>query len=89
MHDFIFDNQDQLRADSIRTQLDQRVKTLAGLDFPAYATCMDNHSSLELIHRDLSIGEIAGVDATPTIFVNGYRLSGSSREQLLTLYPTA
>jgi protein-disulfide isomerase len=89
MHDFIFDNQDQLRADSIRTQLDQRVKTLAGLDLPAYATCMDNHSSLELIHQDLSIGEIAGVDATPTIFVNGYRLSGSSREQLLTLYPTA
>ena len=69
-HDWIFAHQDDLNADS--------VKTMAGelnLDEKALQSCVqDNKNIQDEVLRELDQGNLAGVEGTPTVFVNGRAL---------------
>jgi protein-disulfide isomerase len=72
MHDLIFANQSQLqRADLLRYAAQLK------LDVSAFERALDSHQYAGEIAADRALGVEAGVDGTPTLFVNGKRISGA------------
>ena len=66
MHDKLFENQQAISAESI-DQFAQQV----GLDMAKYGTCKGDPEVAKLIDADQSQGEEAGVEGTPSFFING------------------
>lgn len=48
----------------------------AGLDVPAFKTCLDKREALAEVKRDVAEGDALGVDGTPTFYVNGRPIGG-------------
>lgn len=46
----------------------------AGLDTAAFASCLDSQRIVDRLSAEIAEGKRSGVDATPTLFVNGKRL---------------
>ncbi len=72
MHDLIFNNQQGMSPDSLRSH----AETLE-LDLDAYDACFDEGVHIEEIRADLSHGQELGVSGTPAFFVNGRFVSGA------------
>ena len=71
-HDRLFANQQSLMpADLKKHAADQ------GLDAAKFAACLDSSKYGERVRDGVSAGTQLGVNSTPTIFVNGRRLSGA------------
>ena len=47
------------------------------LDMDSFNQCRENPEILNQVQSDLSLGEMVGIDGTPTFFVNGYRIKGA------------
>jgi protein-disulfide isomerase len=47
------------------------------LEQETFKTCLENPEMLLLVQNDLSLGEMIGIDGTPTFFINGYRIKGA------------
>ncbi|MCW5890695.1 MAG: thioredoxin domain-containing protein [bacterium] len=71
-HDLLFENQRTLDRDSLF-----RYARELGLDITAFRTCLDDPATMARVRADVATGEKLGVDSTPTIFVNGRRISGA------------
>lgn len=71
-HDRLFENQRTLDRDSLF-----RYAREVGLDIAAFRTCLDDPATMARIREDVATGEKLGVDSTPTIFINGRRVSGA------------
>lgn len=71
MHDAMFADQSKLDKASL-------VKTAAGLgmDENSFASCLNSNKYKSLVQRDFQAGSEAGVNATPTFFINGELLGG-------------
>ncbi len=67
--DVLFQNQNYLR----RQDLEQYAGELK-LDTDAFHTCLDDPTAEAAVIRDRKAGEALGVQATPTVFVNGKML---------------
>jgi protein-disulfide isomerase len=50
----------------------------AGLDLDAFDACVAERSGRSRVDRDLDVGREAGVDGTPTFFVNGIAITGGA-----------
>ncbi len=72
MHDKIFDNQDQLSSDSLKIWAVQ-----LGLNSLQFSACLDSAKYFDTVNQDLQDGIAAGVQATPTFFINGKKLEGA------------
>jgi protein-disulfide isomerase len=48
-----------------------------GLDGTAFAACIDGHTTAARIQRDITGGNAAGIQGTPTTFVNGTKIEGA------------
>ena len=72
MHDKIFDNQDNLSEASLKTYAVQ-----IGLNNIQFGTCLKSQKYLPEIEDDMKAGYAAGVEATPTIFINGIKMRGA------------
>jgi protein-disulfide isomerase len=72
MHDALFANRDKL---SRKTILD--LATGLGLDMKRFTADLDSPEIKKTIARDIGDGDHAGVEATPTIFIDGQRYNGS------------
>lgn len=72
MHDAIFGNQRAIA----RADLIQRASALK-LDVARFTADMDGSRVKTILDRDMAEGEKAGIDGTPTFFVNGQRIVGS------------
>jgi protein-disulfide isomerase len=60
------------------------------LNMEQFTSCLDSSKSAAGIDADMQAGQQAGVNATPTFFVNGYPLSGAaSYERFKELVDTA
>jgi protein-disulfide isomerase len=78
MHDLLFANQSRLaRKDLI--EYGGRLKVDAG----AISDAVDRRVFKELIERDIQDGRDLGVDATPTLFVNGQKVVGARSYEAL------
>jgi len=80
-HDELFASQTSLSS-SLYPGLAKKI----GLDEKIFQQCFDNQEQAGLITNSFDLGSSLGVDATPYLFVNGTRLSGSvSLEQIEAL----
>ncbi len=68
MHDLLFEKQDELQT----ANLDDYAKKI-GLDMKRFKTDMQSKQTDKKIDADLAEGEAAGVDSTPSIYVNDRR----------------
>ena len=69
-HKALFDNARRLSDDKIR-----QIAAQLSLDMDKFEADMESQATKELIARDVKEGKQAGVRGTPTIFINGIRLT--------------
>jgi protein-disulfide isomerase len=73
----LFSNQSALGVDQLK-----QYATKLGLDRAKFDAALDGGKLTEQVQRDVFDGERAGVNGTPTIFVNGKRVADHSYESL-------
>lgn len=72
MHDKLFQNADRL------TELDLKLYALeSGLNISTFNECFDGRKYKDEIEQDRADGIAAGVEGTPTFFINGRRVPGA------------
>lgn len=71
LHDKLFQNQDNLGKTAILGYANQ-----IGADSAAFAACLDSPEAYREVDADIAAGEAAGVQGTPTWFINGIRVAG-------------
>jgi protein-disulfide isomerase len=77
MSSLLFDNQEKL-SDEIFSDLAKKLN----LDLKKFQTSFDNPELKNIITTDQQYGEKAGVDATPSFYLNGQKIEPSSPENL-------
>jgi len=71
MHDKLFDNQDALDVSSLK-----RYAREIGLDGAQFDSCLDSSKYQSEVEKDANDGVKAGVQGTPTFFINGKQYTG-------------
>jgi protein-disulfide isomerase len=71
-HDRLFANQQALQPADLKKHASD-----LGLDAAAFGSCLDSSKYGERVRDGVSLGTSLGVNSTPTIFINGRRLSGA------------
>jgi protein-disulfide isomerase len=71
-HDQLFGNQQALQPDDLK-----RHAVAVGSEAERFATCLDSSKQAEIVREGVSLGSRLGVNSTPTVFVNGRRISGA------------
>lgn len=75
MHDLVLENQSILNGSNIREQVQSFAQRVPVPDVKGFAKCMDDGLAVGLIMKDAALGTANQVNATPTIFVAGRRVS--------------
>lgn len=78
MHNKIFENQGEITESSLKSYAVQ-----LGLNSVKFGECLTSSKFLDEIERDLQDGYAAGVRATPTLFINGGKVSGAINYETL------
>ncbi|MCI0488373.1 MAG: DsbA family protein [Blastocatellia bacterium] len=73
----LFQNQGMLKVENLK-----EYATLLQLDRKRFDEALDSGKHAEKVQRDQRDGFRAGVDATPTVFINGRRIKEKTRENL-------
>jgi protein-disulfide isomerase len=71
-HDQLFGNQAELRPDDLK-----RHAATIGLDASKFNACLDTSKYAERVRDGVAQGTRLGVNSTPTVFINGRRISGA------------
>jgi protein-disulfide isomerase len=71
-HDQLFGNQQALLPDDLK-----RYAAAAGMDAERFSSCLDTSKHAERVREGVAQGTRLGVNSTPTVFVNGRRVSGA------------
>jgi protein-disulfide isomerase len=72
LHDVLFNKQSELQVDDLK-----RHALELGLNTDAFNQCLDSSKYGERVRDGLAEGNQLGVNSTPTVFINGRRLSGA------------
>ena len=72
MHDMIFEHQRDLSKSVLKT-----LASDLDLDIDAFNACLDSRAYKDIVEADIQEGNERGVNATPTIYVNGAKRSPS------------
>lgn len=78
MHDELFNKQGLISPKDLPTVADY-----LGLDIEDFNQCLDNETLMNEVKADALEGDKAGVEATPTLFINGYIVRGDIPEAVL------
>lgn len=81
-HDYFFEHQKELKPDSLESSVLEYAGGLTGFNAQTLRTCLEQKGASAAVERDVALGKEVGVTGTPTMFVNGERLSGYRAEQL-------
>lgn len=76
MHDLLFENMDAWSGASARTAFESFAEQL-GLDEEQFKTDMNDRAITQKVNNDYASGVAAGVQGTPTFFMNGVRLNAN------------
>jgi protein-disulfide isomerase len=76
MHDRIFDGQDSLSAPGI-----EQFAGAIGLDAGQYQACLKDPATEQQLQKEIQWGDLIQLQSTPTLIVNGRRLSGARSPQ--------
>lgn len=71
-HDKLFQNQNHLTSDDLKNYAQQ-----TGLDITRFEQCVVTRRFLSQVETDYQAGLSAGVEGTPTFFVNGAKIPGA------------
>jgi protein-disulfide isomerase len=71
-HDRLFENQHTLDRESLF-----RYARDVGVDIPTFRNCLDAPATRDRITDDIRAGIAAGIESTPTLFINGRRIDGA------------
>jgi len=85
LHDYIFTHQRDLSAANMSSKLSEQAAGLEGFDVAQFQACIDNKETTAKVDRDVEFGKQLKVEATPTLFINGQRVSGYRAEEIRTL----
>jgi protein-disulfide isomerase len=72
MHDLLFAEPIELEVASLKFKADS-----LGLDRDVFDSCLDSSKYASRVDEEIRDGILAGVSATPTIFINGRQLTGA------------
>ncbi len=75
-HDWIYENQAEVNAENLKTKVLEFAKS-ANLDGIQLGRCLDTQATVADIDKDIAEGKSLGINATPTLFINGRRLVGN------------
>ncbi len=78
MHDWLFENQEDLSAQSIVAAAAE-----LELDTERFVEDLENHAHLEKVRSDFMGGVRSGVNGTPTFFINGVRHDAGYEYEML------
>jgi predicted DsbA family dithiol-disulfide isomerase/uncharacterized membrane protein len=79
-HDRLFENQRALERDDLF-----RYAREVGLDIPTFRTCLDAQETKDRVSDDIRAGIAAGIESTPTLFINGRRSTARSSDRTTTM----
>lgn len=86
LHDFIFEHQQEFTPDNLLQRLTEEARRFRRFDSGRFASCVAGTKTAAQIDRDVAFGTQNGVNATPTLFINGQRVAAvTAPEQLRTL----
>jgi protein-disulfide isomerase len=74
-HDWIFGRQEQVTADNFKDQVTNWVKARKDLDAMQFTQCLDTRATEAEVDKSAAIGRALGINATPTLFINGRRIA--------------
>jgi protein-disulfide isomerase len=85
LHDFIFEHQRDLTPANLIDKLGAAAKDLPGFDQAKFQSCVAGKRAAARVDQDVAFAMQNGIEATPTLFINGHRLeSVANPEQILT-----
>ena len=76
-HDWIYDKQAEINADTLKNQVLEFANNAKDLDTLQLGRCIDTKATEAEVDASIAEGKTLKVDATPTIFLNGRRLVGN------------
>lgn len=75
-HDWIYENQDGVTPDALNSKVMTWAGT-AGVDAIQLGRCVDGKATDQEVTQSMAEGRSLGVDATPTLFINGRKFVGA------------
>jgi protein-disulfide isomerase len=75
-HNYLFAHQQTMLASTLYPELRAILTQNGELDPEALDKCFRGHEQVQTVRRDAAIGRSLGVQATPTLFINGVMLPG-------------
>jgi len=83
LHDFLYANQDEFSAASIRPQVEAFLAKQTGVNARIFEDCIESQPAGDQVKDDMQMAIDLGVHATPALFVNGRELHGVHEVQQL------
>jgi protein-disulfide isomerase len=78
-HDWVFENQSAITADNFKTKVLEFARTKdKDIDQSQMTACLDARATEADVEKSRALGQSLAVNQTPTIFINGRRLAGST-----------
>ena len=71
-HDRVFENQQAMLVDDLK-----RYASSVGVDAARFNACLDTSKQAEVVRDGVAQGTRLGINSTPTVFINGRRVSGA------------
>jgi protein-disulfide isomerase len=81
-HDWVYANQADINLQNFNDKLKAWAGE-AGVDGLQLGRCVDNKATEAEVNKNIAEGRSLGVDATPTLFINGRKLVGALEPQVL------
>ena len=81
-HDWIYGAQETITPDKFNSQLMAWAGT-AAIDTLQLGRCVENKQTDAEVAKNMAEGRALGVDATPTLFLNGRKLVGNMKEEVI------
>lgn len=78
-HDWIFDHQDEITPDNLKSKILDAMKGKDGIDSAQLSSCIDSKTTEQEVQATRDLGHSLDVNSTPTLFINGRRMSGTIR----------
>lgn len=77
LHDYLFENQSSFSEQGFTDQVISYLSHNAGVPAADLMTCVEDPKTAEGVEAEIALGRQVGVEATPTLFVNGRKIEGT------------
>lgn len=85
LHDYIFTHQRELTAANMTSKLTEQAAAVEGFDAARLKACVDRKETAAKVDQDLALGKEMQISGTPTLFINGQRVTGYRAAEIRTL----